>query len=858
MASEEWARVRALFEGALAAAAPDRQAWIERHAANESVAREVRELVSCYEQWPDFLEEPAAHGLAAGSAAGSGAGDAAGSAAGSSAGDACEDAPPSPLEGRRLGPWRLEREIGRGGMGVVWEAVRDDGTFQQRVAIKLLPSGAQSSSGIARFVEERQILANLSHPGIARLLDGGSMEDGSPYLVMEFVEGERLDGWLAHGPSFDERLRVFLSICPAVEYAHRHLTVHGDLKPANIIVTPEGQAVVLDFGVARLLAPAADGLTQTGTRLFSPRFASPEQVRGQSVSTATDVHALGVLLYLMLTDRQPFANGSEDSLEVMRAICTDEPPAPSAAPVPWRKALRGELEAIVLQCLRKDPEERYRSVHGFSEDVAAWRDGRPVHAHRPGWVKRAGKLVRRNKTLSAAIGFAVLCLVGGSGVSLWQAHQARQQRQRAELRFDQVKRLAHSVLFDLHDAIERLPGSTAARRLLVQEALDYLRELEATGGNNPDLSWELAAAYMRVGDVQTSLGRANTGDSAAALQSQLNARRLAVRAALANPGGERQAHQLREIDIALSDVYRQQGDTKTRRELRAEIDKISTGLAVRHPQDRKLQFLAQWDRAWTLAEGGRATENLRAWQNALSAASDVLAIEPNEPESIRYVARCYRNLGDAYKNTGDRAAALESYRQALTIDDQRASAEPASAQPKMDLYFDLVASGWAHHDAGHEQLAVLEFERAARLLRQICASDPDDFLARLELAKLLITAAPSWQHLGRDAEAIDRLREALGCLEWARARDPNNLDARLHYGWALVELGDASARRARLGGLQASDRWREAAGNYTKSLAALSGIPAGSRFDDGVGAGPLIERATSQLALCRSRLVNAR
>jgi non-specific serine/threonine protein kinase/serine/threonine-protein kinase len=834
LTSEEWGRVRALFDGALAVAASERQSWIDRHAPDNSVAREVYELISCYEQWPDFLEESADLGLVA------------------------LDVPVSPLVGRRLGPWRLEREIGRGGMGVVWEAVRDDQTFQQRVAIKILSAGLQSSSGIARFVEERQILADLSHPGIARLLDGGSMEDGSPYLVMEYVEGERLDEWLAHSPPLEDRLRVFLSICPAVEYAHRHLIVHGDLKPANIMVTPEGKAVLLDFGVAKLLDAGLAGLTQTRTRLFSPRFASPEQVRGQPVTAATDVHALGVLLYLMLTERQPYASGSEDTLEVMRAICWDEPAVPSAAPVPWRKALRGELEAIVLQCLRKDPEERYRSVPALSEDIDAWRDGRPVRAHRPGWVKRARKLVRRNRALSATIMLAVLSMIGGSGVAFWQAHQARQQRQRAEMRFQQVKRLAHSVLFELHDAIKDLPGSTAARRLLVQEALEYLRELEATGGNNRELDSELAAAYMRVGDVQTSLGRANTGDSAAAMQSQLNARRLAVSAALANPGEERQARQLREIDIALSDVYRQQGDTKTRRELRAEIDQISAGLAARHPQDRKLRFMALWDRAWTLGEGARATENLGAWQNALSAARDVLALEPGEPESIRYLARCYRNLGDAYKNTGGRAAALENYRQALAIDDQRATAEPASAQPKMDLYFDLVASGWEHHDGGQEQFAVLEFERAARLLRQICASDPDDFLARLELAKLLITAAPSWQHLGREAEAIDRLREALRYLEWARARDPNNQDARLHYGWALLELGDAWARPARLGGLQSSDRWQEAAEDYSKSLAVLSGIPSGSRFDDGVSAGPLIYRATRQLAVCQSHFVNAR
>ena len=816
----------------MAVAAPERKSWIDQHAVNESVAREVHDLIRCYEQWPDFLEEPPPQGLTA------------------------DVAPPSPLAGRRLGPWRLEREIGRGGMGVVWEAVRDDGSFQQRVAIKLLPAGVQSASGIARFVEERQILADLSHRGIARLLDGGSMEDGTPYLVMEYVDGERLDDWLAHGPSFEDRLRVFLSICPIVEFAHRHLTVHGDLKPANIIVTPEGEAVLLDFGVARLVAQAPAGVTLTRTGLFSPRFASPEQVCGQPVTTATDIHALGILLYLMLTDRQPFANGSEDSLEVMQAICTQEPAAPSTAPVPWRKTLRGELDAIVLQCLRKDPDERYRSVNGLAEDLTAWRDGRPVHAHRPGWVKRARRLVRRNKAVSAAVGLAVLSLVGGSGVSLWQAHQARQERLRADIRFEQVKRLAHSVLFDLHDAIERLPGSTAARRLLVQEALDYLRELEATGGNNRDLDLELAAAYMRVGDVQSSMASANTGDSAAAMQSQLNARRLAHSATLADPADERGTRQLLDIDRRLADIHKQHANSKAWRDMRAEIEKMSARLAARHPQDKMLRFRALWDKAFTLSDDPKPQENVAAWQNALSAARDVLAVKPRDPELTRYLARCYRNLGDAYKYTGNRAAALESYRQALAIDERRAAADPGAAQPKMDLYWDLVPSGWVHQDAGNSLTAASEFEWAASLLRQVCASDPEDFLARLELAKLLITAVPAWQALGRETEVTDRLQEALRCLEWARARDPNNQDAQWHFGWALVDLGDAWARRAGRGGPDARDRWRVAAENYARGLAAMQGIPAGARFDEGIGPDLVIGRAARQLALCRSHIKN--
>ncbi len=828
MTSKTWESVRILFEGALAVSSSDRPSWIEQHAPDARVASEVEELISCYEQWPDFLEEPPKAA-------------------------AQEKAPASPLADRRFGPWRLVREVGRGGMGVVWEAVRDDQTFQQRVALKLLPMGLQTSAGITRFVDERQILASLSHPGIARLLDGGSTDDGSPYLVMEYIEGERLDDWLTRcSPSFDERLRIFLSICSAVDYAHRHLVVHRDLKPANILVTPEGMPVLLDFGLARLLAPLGPGLAQTGTRLFTPRFASPEQIHGQGVTTATDVYSLGVLLYLMLTGKQPHADENDDSLELLREICTQDPSPPSVVQGPWRKMLRGELDAIVLQCLRKDPEERYNSVRGLAEDLTAWRDGRPVQAHRPGWIRRTGKLIRRNKVPTAALTLALLFLVGGAGVSLWQVHQAREERARAEVRFLQVKRLAHSVLFDLHDAIQRLPGSTSARRLLVQTALDYLRELEASEGDNRDLDWELAAAYMRVGEVQASMGRANTGDSAGAIQSQLNARRLAAAAARAQPADERGSRQLLDIDIRLCDLYEQQGNRTAWKEARAEIDQLSAGLAARHPQDRKLRFHALWDQAYSLNNSSQST--VAAWHNALAAAQDAALVEPRDPEAEHYVARCYRNLGDAYKNSDHSGEALENYRQALLLDERRAAADPSAAQPKMDLYWDLVLSGWTNYHTGHAATAVNQYERAARLLRQVCASDPDDFLARLELAKLLITAVPAYQQLGREPAVVDSLREALQYLDWARARDPHNEDAHLHQGWALLSLADARFRRAQRAGSQAGELWQLAADTYAQSLTVLGGISTSAQFDDGLSVGPMAQRATAQLALCRSQL----
>jgi tetratricopeptide (TPR) repeat protein len=704
-------------------------------------------------------------------------------------------------------------------------------------------------------MEERQILASLQHPGIAGLLDGGSTEDGSPYLVMEYVEGVRLDEWLKReSPALAERIRVFVAICAAVEYAHRHLVVHRDLKPANIMITPEGSPVLLDFGVARLLDPFGSGITQTGTRLLTPRFASPEQVRGQAASTATDIYSLGVLLFVMLTGHHPYAEQTEDTLEILRAVCTEEPARPSASPGPWRKALRGELDAITLQCLRKDPEERYRSVSDLSGDLGAWAQRRPVRAHPPSPLQRAAKLIRRNAALSAASAAAVVFLIAGSGVSLWEAHDARQQRLRAEMRFDQVKRLAHSVLFDLHDAIQRLPGSTAARRLLAQQALDYLKELEATSANNRDLVCELAAAYIRVGDVQAQLGKADTGGSAGAIASQLTARRLAAEAAAADPGDERALRLLLDASARLSNLYEQQGDMKAQLRIRPEVETLSATLAARHPDDPKLRVRAVWYRAETLSAGDDAKVALSAWEKAVSAAREAADRDPHDPEAIHYLESSYRNLGDARKNAGDLPGALESYRRSTAINERRVADDPAASQPKMDLYLDLVLSGWVSYRSGQVQSAVANYERAAHLLRGICASDPDDLRARLELAKLLITAAPAYQKLKREADTIARLREALGYLEWAMTRDPHNDDARVHHGWALLYLADVWAEKAARRGPAARHYWRLAAETYERSLDSLSGLPPDARFDDGVLPGPMIERARHQLPLALNHL----
>lgn len=406
MTSIEWDRIKALFEAALRLPESERLSFLSLQTDPAVIVDEVQSLLTTYESSPEFLE---------------------GSSPKLPPCDPLPDVAPS-LAGRRIGAWQLIRVIGRGGMGTVWEARRADEQYEQRAAMKLLPVSFPSEQAIARFREERQILAKLSHPHIARLLDGGTLEDGSPYLVMEYIEGPALDVWCEEQQlNLRARLQLFLSVCAAVEYAHRHLVVHRDLKPANILVTADGAPKLLDFGIAKLIGPNGTPGHAT-TRLLTPEFASPEQLRGDVVTTSSNVFSLGVLLYVLLAGRKPFTAPEGDALAVMRAICEEEPPLPSAAASGHGRELRGELDAIILQALRKDPEERYYSVRAMADDLQAWLDGMNVSAVRPSWWRRSAKFVRRHKTQSAAVTLAVVFLLTGSGISWWQMNVARRER----------------------------------------------------------------------------------------------------------------------------------------------------------------------------------------------------------------------------------------------------------------------------------------------------------------------------------------------------------------------------------------------------------------------------------------------
>jgi serine/threonine protein kinase len=415
--------------------------------------------------------------------------------------------------GKRFGPYRIVREIGRGGMGMVFEALRDDDEYRKTVALKIAPFWCDLDLLRERFRHERQILAGLEHPNIARFLDGGT-EDGVPYFAMEYISGRPITEY-ARGLKLRETIALFQQVCSAVHYAHQSLLVHRDLKPGNILVNDEGIPKLLDFGIAKLLSPFEDAgrNTMTGTAPWTPDYASPEQVRGRPITTRTDIYSLGLILFELLAGVRGQVADNSSPLALDRSICEAEVPAPSTrAPQAMRRQLAGDLDNIVLMATHKEPDRRYASVAQFSEDLQRYLDGRPVAARKDSAAYRISKFVRRNWLPVTAGGVTALTLVVGAIAFAWEAHLA-------ESRFNQVRTLATGFLFEVHDKVQNIPEATAVREMLTKTAVDTLGTLSRDAGRNYALRRELAAAYLRLGTAQGSTTGSSRGRNAQALAS---------------------------------------------------------------------------------------------------------------------------------------------------------------------------------------------------------------------------------------------------------------------------------------------------------------------------------------------------
>jgi len=698
--AQRWQHVRAILDRAIELPVSERSRFIDQNCVDDPELRdEVESLLRSHEEAGSvFLKHPAA-----------------------SLTTAALDPAKSSRIGCRIGVYQILTEIGHGGMGEVYRAVRADGQYEKAVAIKLVRGGYDSGLLLERFRHERQILASLDHPNIARLLDGGTTEDGIPYLVMELIEGERLDSYCdTNQLSVTQRLHLFRQICSAVQYAHQRLVIHRDLKPGNVLVTLDGVPKLLDFGIAKLIDP--DSLSETTlVRPMTPEYASPEQIRGEPITTASDVYSLGVVLYQLLTGRSPYPGDTRSSHQLAKAVCETDPAKPSSvvlkpiptasedledtpdrlssiregSPAKLQRRLAGDLDNIVLKSMRKEPHQRYASVEQLAEDIRRHLEGLPVTAVKGSFAYRADKFIRRNQMGIVAGVLLAITLLGGIAATIRQARIARKQaeiagreRARAEKRFNDVRELANSLIFEIHDSIQSLPGATPSRKLLLDRALQYLDKLSSDSAGDINLQRELAWAYHRLATVQGDTTQSNLGQVHAAEISNRKAMTFFEAVAKANPNDVTD-----QLNLAMAyrwraffDVFETTG--------RAEIDRA---LAVTEP---------------------------------------LLGKNPNNIDVKNELAQEYMIRADIQDAVGDRLDAIESYRKVrdlrqeiLSTNSGYPGARQALAKVTVMLAHEMGRFGPRDEALRLMTLAIADFEALARetgdpgLIREVAAAE---------------------------------------------------------------------------------------------------------------------------------------
>ncbi|MEP7011912.1 MAG: protein kinase [Acidobacteriota bacterium] len=683
----------------------------------------------------------------------------------------------------RVGPWRLLGEIGRGGMGSVFLGRRDDGAFEQTVAVKLVRAELASDLLRRRFLAERRILAGLVHPHIAHLIDGGATPDGVPYLVLEHVAGEPIDRYCERQAlSVEARLRLFLVVCGAVDFAHRKLVLHRDIKPGNVLVDEAGTPKLLDFGIAKLLeaSPAEeageDWTALGGIRPLTPEWASPEQMRGDPLTTASDVYSLGVLLHVLLAGRRP------------------------SSPDVDRRALRGDLQQIVARALAPEIDRRYGTVGELAADLDRYLTGRPVSAHPPSLRYRLGKLIRRHRAAFAGAAVATVGLLVGTAVSLRQAHLAEVQRLRAERRFADVRRLANVVLFDLHGALENVPGAMPARRLLVDTALRYLDDLAAEAGTEPALLDEVSTAYERVAEIQGMPGWSSEGRTGDALASFRRALSLVRRSQAAGPVAGEKAGKSDESEarllVRIGSVLAARGDTRAALDRHREALALLKRRVAEAPSTASRFALAQaqvavGDDVWELGDVPAAADRYR---EALATSQAAIAGDPASMSAARQVGVVEQRLGDAASELKDGPQALAHHSASLAVDRTLAGEHPEDREIQRDLGTDLSRLAVDQRLWGSAAQELSLHQEASRLREKLLAEEPDDARAAEDAVESRLEVGKALGALGRTPEAKREIALGILRLRSLTARDPQNARWQDALASALVNRAEVEAR----------------------------------------------------------------
>jgi serine/threonine protein kinase len=763
MPGDNWNRIEEIFLEAADLPAPERAAFLERTCHGDAGLRaEVESLLRADDTGPAMVE----------------------AAIESEAASMLQE---SSFAGARLGAYRVVHEIGRGGMGSVYLAERDDDQFHKLVAIKVVKRGMDTEEVLGRFRHERQILAGLEHAYIARLIDGGTTPDGRPFFVMEKVEGQPVDVYCReHNLNLKSRLRLFVRICEAVSYAHSNLVVHRDLKPGNILVTAEGVPKLLDFGVAKLLDPDADsGLTSTvyGAGPLTPEYASPEQVRGLPVTTSTDVYALGAILYELLTGTRAQKIDTHTPAEIDRVVCETQPLRPSAASLALR--LDDDLDNIVWMAMQKERERRYQSVDQFAEDIRRYLEARPVLARRDSLWYRSLKFARRRRYALVAAAAILASLVGGIVIAYSQARDAKaarqaaelnrdaaiSERQRAEERLAQIVTLSNRSLSDVYGLMERLPGAMPARKELLSAMLDFLEKLSKEAGNDDRLKLALAKAYLRLGNLQGDPDSPNIGDTAGALKSFQTASALLAPIPLAAQSSDATERIAVWADLQnqMGKVYTAMGDHSNIKEtLEGAIRVVETSAVAAHGTPLRI-------RAALYLTLSRATFELpQALQYANTALKEAGAVARQFPQDSGVqllLSGTHTQVGYVHRLMGEPEAAVERYEESMRIRERLVRDHPNDIlfRRYLKLAYEHLAS--IQNRLGHPEIARLYY-RKAQPLEEADLADPQNQSAKFDYANYLFVAATVDVPAKDLPESLATLRKAASIFESLAAAEP--------------------------------------------------------------------------------------
>lgn len=755
--------VQRLFEAVLEVPEDRRAAFLESQTSDSAIRREVLSLVAHDALAAPFFQE-AIQGEAA------------------SFRSSLDLAP-----GAVIGQYRIVSLLGRGGMGAVYLAERADRSFEQRVAIKVIQPAGPGGSLLERFQQERRILANLSHPNIASLFDGGETPHGSPYFVMEYVKGKTIDAFCDEASlSLADRLRLFLKVCDAAGYAHQNLIVHRDLKPANILVTAVGQPKLLDFGIAKVLDPADTGMAQTSTRVLTPGYASPEQVRGDAITTATDIYSLGAVLGRILTGKLPHAVDSMPPLEAAQAIA-------ERPPISFHE-LPADLNAILQKALHQDPLRRYRSVEELAGDVGRFLEGRAVLAAPDSWGYRARKFLRRNWVAVAAAAAVFLALTAGAGVALWQAR-------RAERRFNEVRQLANTFLFDFENAIHNVSGATTARLLVVKTAGEYLARLSAEAGGDRVLIRELADSYKKLGDVEGAVSEGNVGQISAALASYQKG--LTLRDSIGDQNSSEPKARLNYLLNlnALMALEWASGDRGNGTRLASKAVEMAGRWVASARPDPDLLAAA----AIALGHLGDVqryqedhTASQASYRRRLEWETRAYQLEPSNPARVAGMASAYRGLGYGELDAGNAAGAMEHFKKGTQFLEHALAADPKNSSTRRALMRLVADTGNAakqlrekHHGAVADALPYLR--RAYVIGNQLVTEDPANELVQGDLAGICQLYGSTLQEAGKAAEALPLLERGIEILSRQLKNAPG--DANTAFNLAIIRVWTSDCRR---------------------------------------------------------------